>query len=174
MSVSIGTLALCALRKFSQAISNFVRLGEIDVLRGNLSVGRTALSDFNIDALVVEMVSVENEIDAGPSRSTPRGGGEADDAAPARSLGLAGCGMLQPEAFVDLVVLDPDRVNRSSHVRAADDSATRRWRDEAWRPTSRTLSAASLTSSASSDEIRRTVGTPITEVDARHKRNSQP
>ena len=110
VSVSIGTLALCALRGFSQAISNFVRLGEIDVLRGNVSVGRTAASDFNIDALVVEMVSVENEIDAGPSRSTPRGGGEADDAAPARSLGLAGRGMLQPEAFVDLVVLDPDRV----------------------------------------------------------------
>jgi hypothetical protein len=110
VSVSIGTPALCALRGFSQAISNFVRLGEIDVLRGNVSVGRTALSDFNIDALVVEMVSVENEIDAGPSRSTPRGGGEADDAAPARSLGLADRGMLQPEAFVDLVVLDPDRV----------------------------------------------------------------
>jgi len=80
------------------------------MLRGNVSVGRTALSDFNIDALVVEMVSVENEIDAGPSRSTPRGRGEADDAAPARSLGLADCGMLQPEAFVDLVVLDPDCV----------------------------------------------------------------
>jgi len=32
------------------------------------------------------------------------------DAAPARSLGLAGRGMLQPEAFIDLVVLDPDRV----------------------------------------------------------------
>jgi hypothetical protein len=80
------------------------------MLRGNVSVGRTALSDFNIDALVVEMVSVENEIDAGPSRSTPRGGGEADDAAPARSLGLADRGMLQPEAFVDLVVLNPDRV----------------------------------------------------------------
>jgi len=67
VSVSIGTLALCALRGFSQAISNFVRLGEIEVLRGNVSVGRTAASDFNIDALVVEMVSVENEIDAGPT-----------------------------------------------------------------------------------------------------------
>ena len=29
---------------------------------------------------------------------------------PARRLGLADRGMLQPEAFVDLVVLDPDRV----------------------------------------------------------------
>jgi len=80
------------------------------MLRGNVRVGRTALSDFNIDALVVEMVSVENEIDAGPSRSTPRGGVKRIDAAPARSLGLADRGMLQPEAFVDLVVLDPDRV----------------------------------------------------------------
>ena len=105
MSVSIGTPAFCALRGFSQAISNVVRLGEIDDVARQCGVGRTALSDFNIDALVVEMVSVENEIDAGPSRSTPRGRGEADDAAPARSLGLADRGMLQPEAFVDLVVL---------------------------------------------------------------------
>jgi hypothetical protein len=110
VSVSIGTPALCALRGFSQAISNFLRLGEIDDVARECERWRTALSDFNIDALVVEMVSVENEIDAGPSRSTPRGGGEADDAAPARSLGLADRGMLQPEAFVDLVVLDPDRV----------------------------------------------------------------
>jgi hypothetical protein len=46
-------------------------------------------------------------MDAGPSRSTLRGGGEAGDAAPARSLGLADCGMFQPEAFVHLVEVDP-------------------------------------------------------------------
>jgi len=39
------------------------------------------------------MVSVENKMDAGPSRSTLRGGEEAGDGAPARSLGLADRGM---------------------------------------------------------------------------------
>jgi hypothetical protein len=116
VSVIIGTPALCALRGFSQAISNssgvssmrpFVTASSCGwvkstMLRGNVSVGRTALPDFNIDALVVETVSVENEIDAGP----PRGGGTA--AGP--EIGPADRGMLQLEAFVDLVVLDPDRV----------------------------------------------------------------
>lgn len=78
-----------------------MRLGEIDV-RGSVSIGRTTLPDFNIDALVVEMVSVENEIAAGPSRSTFRGGGEADDAAAGPEIGglpTAACFSQKPSSI---------------------------------------------------------------------------
>ena len=72
------------------------------MLRGSVSIGRTTLPDFNIDALVVEMVSVENEIAAGPSRSTFRGGGEADDAAAGPEIGglpTAACFSQKPSSI---------------------------------------------------------------------------